>query len=326
MNPKEFLSSVYSLTVNEIQPLAALLADTFSKYNDGADVKKGSSFLKGIKRIMKEPSFVKMNINTKKQLFKDFKKCILKDSIDIENLDVQLLLKLMKETSFLKLEHKQGECKRYNSETCCKDCDHDQEGKKCKQCYTTKSDCGKICCSSCNACLRCHRDQLKRGKEEYLKGNIKKDGLKQHCKICWIFPLKESLEILIKSRNLVHESLKKIEPFFQNENKGSIGDFKNIKNLDHLCKEIYFAATVLTLVLSKSKLFDEDVTKKAEEIEERIDKLFYYDDPSSKLRLVSDPFMEKACEYFNVNFGDLVRGCIEHELAQRFNGKDAGNS
>ena len=330
MNPKEFLSSVYALIVNEIQPLASLLADTFSKYNDSdvvkstgvedvddgsdGDKKNGSSFLKGIKRIMKEQSFVKMNINTKKQLFKDSKKCILKDSIDIESLDVQFLLKLMKETSFLKLEQQHGECKRHNSEKCCKDCDHDpKEGKKCKQCDTTKSDCGKICCSSCNECLKCQRRNLKDGKDEYMKGNIKLDELKLHCKVCWVFPLKESLEILQKCRNLVHESLKKIEPFFKNENGGFIGDFKNIKNLDHLCKEIYFAATALTLVLSKSNLFDEDVIIKAREIEERIDKMFYYD-TSSKLTLVSDLSMEKAYENFKVNVVDLVRDCVKDEF------------
>ena len=332
MNPKEFLSSVYALIVNEIQPLASLLADTFSKYNDSDEVKltgvedvddgvenedgdnkKGSSFLKGINRIMKEQSFVKMNINTKKHLFKDSKKCILKDSIDIESLDVQFLLKLMKETSFLKLEHKQGGCKRHNSETCCQYCDHNQEGKKCKKCDTTKSDCGKICCSSCNECLRCQRCNLKHGKDEYLKGKIELNELKQHCKVCWMFPLKESLEILQKCRNLVHESLKKIEPFFKNENGGFIGDFKNIKNLDHLCKEIYFAATALTLVLSKSNLFDEDVVNKAKEIEERIDKMFYYD-ASSKLTLVSNLSMEKAYENFKVNVVDLVRDCVKDEV------------
>ena len=309
MSSKEFLSSVYSFTVKEIQPLAALLADAFSKYNDSdvvkltgvedvddgvedgedGDNKKGSSFLKEIKRIMKEPSFMKMNINTKKELFKDSKKCILKDSIDIESLDVQFLLKLMKETSFLKLEQKQGGCKRHNSETCCQYCDHNQEGKKCKKCDTTKSDCGKICCSSCNECLRCQRRNLKDGKDEYLKGKIDMAELKKHCKVCWMFPLKESLEILQKCRNLVHLSSKKIE------SGGCIGEFQNIKNLDRLCKEIYFAATVLTLVLSKSNLFDERVVKKAEEIEKRIDDLFYYVG-TSKLRLVSDPLME---HFFN---------------------------
>ena len=314
---------------NEIEPLAALLADAFSKNNDGDgdgdgdDDKKGSSFLKGIKRIMKEPSFKRMDINTKKPLFKDTKKNILKDTIDIETLDVQFLLKLMKETSFLKLENIKGNCQRHNCETCCHYCDHDQEGKKCKRCETTQSDCGKICCSSCNECLKCQRSNLKQGKDEYMKGNIKMAELKQHCKVCWMFPLKESLETLQKCRNLVHESIKKIKPFFKNENGGSIGEFQNVANLDQLCREIHFAATVLTLVLSKSTLFDEDVVK-AKEFEQRIDKLFYYDS-SLKLRLVSDPSMEKAYQYFKDNVASLVRDCVKDELTQQgFYGKDAG--
>ena len=318
MNSKEFLASVHSLTANEVHQLAALLADAFSKFNDGdrdyEKDKKGASFLKGIQRIIKEPNFVKMHINTKMPLFKNFKKGILKDSIDIESLDVQFLLKLMKETSFLNLELKQGKCKRHNGDTCCQYCDHDQEGKKCKQCYTTKSDCGKICCSSCNECLNCQRRNLKDGKDEYLKGKIELNELKQHCKVCWMFPLKESLGILLNCRNLVHEPVKKIEPFFQNE-EGSIGEFKNINNLDHICKEIHFAAKVLTLGLSKSKLFDEDVTKKAEEIEERIDKLFYYDG-ASQLRLVSSPFMEEAYKRFVDVVLDIVKHRFKEEMAQ----------
>ena len=249
------------MTVKEIQPLVALFADAFSKHNvgdvSGDNDNKGSSFLKEIQRVMKEPSFKRMNINTKNPLFKNPEKCvILKDSIDIESLDIHFLLKLMKETSFLKLEQQQGKCTLHHGETCCQYCDHGQEGEKCKQCDTTKVDCGKICCLSCNKCLRCHRDNLKHGIEEYLKGNIKMDELKQHSNACWMFPLKKSLEILLKCENLVHESIKKIESA-----GGSIGEFQNTssEHFDHLCKEIYFAAIVLTLVLSKTKFFDRDV-------------------------------------------------------------------
>ena len=334
MNPNEFLESESCLRINEIQPLAALLADAFSKYNDdcnvtgddsGGNEKEGSSFLKGIQRIIKEKSFVNMNINTKKDLFEDPEKCtILRDTVDIKSLDVQFLLKLMKETSFLKLEKqgKEGKCQRHNGEKCCKYCDHDQEGKKCKQCDTTKSDCGKICCSSCNVCLKCHRRNLKDGKNEYLKGNIKMDDLKQSNQVCWMFPLKESLTTLLNCRNLVHVPSEKIEQLLKNGG-GSIGEFQNIKNLDHLCKEIYFAATVLTLVLSKSNLFDRDVGKKAKEIEKRIDNMFYYD-RTSQLRL-SHPSMAKAYEH-SINCIDFLKDRFKDDTVQmKLTDKDAGN-
>ena len=332
MNSKDFLASAYCLTINEINPLVALLADAFSKleydddgniigYKHGDNDKKGSSFLKRIEQIMGEKSFEKMNINTKKPLFEDHKKNILKDTIDIETLDVQFLLKLMKETSFLKLENKEGECKLHNGDKCCQYCDHDQEGKKCKQCDTIKSDCGIICCSSCVRCLRCHRHQLKSSEEDYWKNKITMVQLKQ-CKICWMFPLKQSLEILLKCRNLVHESPTKIEPFFKNESGGSIGEFKNITDLDQLCKKIYFAATVLSIVLSKSTLFDESVKEKAIEIEERIDKLFYYNH-YMKLILVSDPVKEKTYKHYILNL-DLVKDCVQDEFARLVVDRESG--
>ena len=325
MNSEEFLASVYSLIVKEIQPLAALLVDAFSKYNDndqdGDNDNEGSSFLKGIQRIMGEKNFEKMNLNTKKPLFKDHKKNILKDTIDIKILDVQLLLKLMKETTFLKLEHKRGKCIRHNGDTCCKDCDHDHEGTKCKQCDTTKADCGKICCSSCKGCLRCHRYQLKSSEENYWKNKITMDQLKQ-CKICWMFPLIQSLEILLKCRNLVHEPAAKIEPFFMDGNGGSIGEFRKITDLDQLCKKIYFAATVLTIVLSKSSLFDASVKEKAKQIEKRIDDLFYFNH-SIKLRLVSDPVTKEAYEHFIVDL-KVVKDCVQDELARLVVDRESG--
>ena len=302
----EFLYSLYCLIHNEIQPLAALIADSFAKFNDkGYDKdKEGSSFLKRLGETKEEKYIKKMIINTRKQFFDEpgTKRETIKNTLNVWDVDCQILLNLMKQTTFLNLQYKKGKCQRLNTEKCCPDCDHDgTKEKRCKHCPAIESECGMICCLSCNSSVTWQNNEMERVKDS-LKGTKSLIDVIKHSKICWVFALKNSFEVLLKCRNLVsHETKNKVEQFFK-KGSGEIGNFKDIKNLDHLCREIYFAANTLTLALSKSTFFDDDenVKSEAEKKQKKIEKCF---DISSRLRLedfkkeMYDAYI-KACDTY----------------------------
>ena len=171
-----------------------------------------------------------------------------------------------------------------------------------------------ICCLSCNYSVTWQNSEMKRDKDLLLNG-AKMADLKQRSKMCWIFAMKKSFEVILKSRNVVHLSPKKVEPFLKGISGARIENFQKIKDLNHLCKEIYFAAIALALALSRSTFFDESVKKRAEEVEKRIDNHFCYD-TSGSLRFCSDLSKQKRYKDFIVEkFEKLEERVANMEIA-----------
>ena len=277
---EQFLQSVFALMQFKVQPLLALLAEAFSEL-DAADEKDASKdecsvdnsktmFRKKLDQLkMKDPgSFKRMIKNCKKNIPDE-------GHINILSLDVHFLLKLMIETKFLGLPDSNKEkCSMNHGDKCCSSCDHTQDEKKCKGCKTPEKHCGITCCKHCNVCYECYHEKL-RVKLPYMNGKKSLDELIQNLRICWVFLLKKSLPTLMKCRNLVHETSEKIKPFFAGESN-CIGNFKDMKNVDQLCRDIHFSTSVLCMVLMKSIPFKKDIQTRAKEMKQEIDEMFVY--------------------------------------------------
>ena len=314
---KEFLSSVYALVQFEIQPLLALLAETFSELNVAEDLAENNNHVvdskphltpiqKELDRVKDEQNLKKMNNNLKK------------DNLgNVSSWDVLYLLKLLKETSFLRItDHKKGKCRLHHTDKCCSNCDHTQK-EKCKFCNTPKKHCGIICCKYCNICHRCHQDQLKHTKKPYILNNISLSDLKKSQKVCWVFHLMKSLEFITDCRHLVHYPPKKTEPFFSCITK-EIGDFKNqFDGSNHLCREIHFAVAVIYMTILNPLKPCEEMTNKAKEIERKIDNMFIYNNGDCQMVLPS-PKEEAAYQKHLSTIVDMVEKCLEEKLAEQF--------
>ena len=291
---QHFIQSGFTLMQFKVRPLLALLAEALPELNvaDEKDENPGvdskTSFQKELDRLKKK------DINFKKMIKNCKKNYTDKGPV---SLDVHFLLKLMIETKFLELsDPNKGKCRLHHSDKCCSSCDHTQNEKKCKGCDTTENHCGIICCKHCNVCYRCHRDQLKRSKVLYMDGTKSLNDTKENLKICWVFPLMDSLSTLMKCRNLVHETPETVEPFLTGKSN-SIGNFMNVKNVDYLCREIHFSAAVLCMAVIKSIPFAEDIKIKAKEMEQVIDKMFVYTDGNCQLARPSHAELKAYLEY-----------------------------
>uniref|UniRef100_A0A7M5VFR9 Uncharacterized protein n=1 Tax=Clytia hemisphaerica TaxID=252671 RepID=A0A7M5VFR9_9CNID len=276
MDGKQLHGLVWKITA-ELQPLCSLLVEAFASYhNNDLAATPSQAFAKRMKDTYNGQKKKIYSLATNKFFDNNNpKKDNLRKDIGFNNLDIQVLLKLLIETDFL-FERDKGTCGVHHSAKCCNSCKHKM--KRCPLCNCDKADCGKLCCKLCGKCVKCSRDKFEDFKEFYLSGKDKNCDIitMENSNLCYMANLKASLEVMLKWRNLFHVTREECEHFVCNRSKSLGNNFKDINGgQDELFKIIHMAIKTVIKLLSDPNYFDGkvDFRKQVKEIENDFDEI-----------------------------------------------------